>query len=71
MIAAVRDAAEGERHKVLYWAVRRAAEEGLLDVASHLDVALADVARDAGLPDDEIESIITDAVAAARAAGGW
>ena len=70
LIAAVADAAEGERHTTLYWAIRRAAEEGLLDGSHGLQTAFADAARDAGLFPDEIENTITDAIATARAVGG-
>ncbi len=69
LVGVVAHAAAGQRHIALYWAARRAAEEGLLDVEGYLDVALADAARDAGLAADEIESIIGDAVAAARLVG--
>ena len=69
LVAVVANAAPGQRHTALYWAARRAAEEGLLDVEGYLDVALADAARDAGLAAEEIESTIGDAVAAARPVG--
>lgn len=70
LVGVVANAAAGQRHIALYWAARRAAEEGLLDVEGYLDVALADAARDAGLAADEVERTIGDAVAAARATGG-
>ena len=69
LVGVVAKAGPGQRHLVLYWAARRAAEEGLLDVDGYLDVALADAARDVGLPPDEIERTIGDAVAAARPVG--
>ena len=69
LVGVVANAAAGHRHIALYWAARRAAEEGLLDVEGYLDVDLAEAARDAGLAPQEIERTITDAVAAARA--GW
>ena len=71
LVDIVANAAAGQRHIALYWAARRAAEEGLLDVEGYLDVDLADAARDAGLAPDEIERTVTDAVMAARAGGGW
>jgi hypothetical protein len=71
LVAVVAKAEPGQRHIALYWAARRAAEEGLLDVECYLDVALADAARDAGLGIDEIERTIGDAVTAARAGGRW
>lgn len=70
LVGVVAHAAAGQRHIALYWAARRAAEEGLLDVECYLDVALADAARDVGLAPEEIERTIGDAVAAARAVGG-
>ena len=70
LVDVVANAAAGQRHIALYWAARRAAEEGLLDVEGYLDVDLADAARDAGLAPDEIERTVTDAVMAARAGGG-
>ena len=70
LVDVVANAAAGQRHIALYWAARRAAEEGLLDVEGYLDIALTDAARDAGLAPDEIERTVTDAVMAARAGGG-
>lgn len=69
LVSVVANAAAGQRHIALYWAARRAAEDGLLDVEGYLDVDLAAAARDAGLGADEIERTITDAVMAARPTG--
>ena len=69
LVAVVAGAPEGQRHIALYWAARRAAEEGLLDADGCMDVTLADAARRSGLYDHEIEHIIGDAVAAARPIG--
>ncbi len=65
LIHTVANATEGERHSILYWAARRAAGEGLLDDGDSLYTALADAAADTGLPSDEIQRTISDAIAAA------
>lgn len=62
LIAAVANACEGERHTTLYWAAMRAADDGILDGHGGLQAALVEAACDAGLPVDEIDSIITDVV---------
>jgi hypothetical protein len=64
LVRAVANAAEGQRHTVLYWAACRAAYEGLLDEQDPIYTALADAAADSGLPSDEIERTISDAIAA-------
>lgn len=72
LVAAVAGASRGERHRILYWAASRAAEDGLLDEGrGGLDIALAEAARDAGLALDEIERTIGDAITAAHARDGY
>lgn len=65
LIASIANAPDGQRHNTLYWATRRAAEQGLFDVPDCFEVALVEAAQESGLPRDEIESVIGDAIAAA------
>lgn len=64
LVRAVENAAEGQRHSILYWAACRAADEGLADEDDPIYTALADAAAGAGLPSGEIERTIADAIAA-------
>ncbi|WP_293041134.1 bifunctional DNA primase/polymerase [Mycobacterium sp.] len=64
LVRAVENAAEGQRHSILYWAACRAADEGLFNDDDPIYAALADAASGAGLPSGEIERTIADAIAA-------
>jgi Bifunctional DNA primase/polymerase, N-terminal len=70
LVRAVANAAEGQRHSILYWAACRAADEGLIDEEDPIYTALADAASGTGLPSTEIERTISDAIAAVLMQGG-
>lgn len=70
LVRTVANAPEGQRHSVLYWAACRAADEGLIGEEDPIYTALADAAADAGLPSEEIERTIGDAIATVLAQEG-
>lgn len=59
---AVTTAGEGSRNNFLYWAVRRAVEEGV--PARHAETALSAAGLEAGLDPEEVEKTIESALAA-------
>ena len=62
LLRTMREAAEGERRSILFWAACRAAQDGLLDEEDRFYTALVDAASDAGLDEDEIDRTISGAI---------
>lgn len=62
LAGSVTHAGEGRRNNYLYWAVRRAVEEGI--PVAHAVKAMAAAAREAGLDEDETEKTIESAIGA-------
>lgn len=60
LAGSVTHAGEGRRNNYLYWAMRRALEEGV--PLRHARKALEDAAREAGLEDDETTKTIDSAI---------
>jgi hypothetical protein len=58
LVAAVANAQDGNRNKTLYWAARRAGDEGTLDQVRDL---LADAAAHAGLAERAVQSTLASA----------
>lgn len=69
LIRAVTEAAEGERHRLLFWAAARASSDGLTDPEDRFYAELADAAASAGLHDEEINRVIADGIVAGREDG--
>lgn len=59
LATAVREAGEGRRNNYLYWAMRRALEEGI--PAKYAGEALLETAREAGLDDHEARATLRSA----------
>ncbi len=62
LAGSVAHAGEGQRNNYLYWAVRRALEEGI--PPTHAITAMRAAAQEAGLDKDEIEKTLESAVGA-------